>query len=432
MMSHSQKDPARKIVPLVFITVLIDMLGIGILIPVIPQLFTNPQSPHYILASTAYGESGYFLVGLLLALYASGMFLASPIFGELSDRYGRKKMLSLALAGGAASYALFAVGVAIQNIPLLIFARVTGGLSAGNIGIAQAIIADITPPALRAGRFGLIGAAFGIGFILGPSLGGVLSNPKGLGFFGAATPFWFSALLAGVNVLWVLFVLPETNKHIQIVYGQAACPDTALVTRQLFRKLSLLRSFANIAKAFRPSKLRALFGVNFLFQAGFSFYTSFLGVLLVYRFAMSEVDIGTYFSFVGIFIVLTQGLVTRPVTARFSEKQILRLTIPAVSLIIIMIALAPTETALYFIAPFFAVAVGLSMANLTSAVSRRAGDTIQGEVLGINSSVNALAQAFPPLLGGVIATLSTPATALLVGATAVAFAAYGYKHVTHD
>lgn len=416
MSSLVQKDNSKKIVPLLFITVLVDMLGIGILIPVIPQLFTNPESPHYILASTAYGESGYFLVGLLLALYAGGMFLSAPIFGELSDRYGRKKMLSWALVGSAVSYSLFALGVATKNVPLLLFARVAGGLSAGNIGIAQAVIADITPPALRAGRFGLIGAAFGIGFILGPSLGGILSNPNGLGIFGAATPFWFSSFLAGVNVLWVLFVLPETNKHIERVH----------------KKLTLLRSFTNIAKAFRPGKLRALFGVNFLFQAGFSFYTSFLGVLLVYRFSMSEVDIGTYFSFVGIFIVLTQGLITRPVTARYTEKQILRITIPAVSLIIIMIALAPTETALYLIAPFFAVAVGLSMANLTSAVSRRAGDTIQGEVLGINSSVNALAQAFPPLLGGVIATLSTPATALLVGATSVAFAAYGYKHVTHD
>lgn len=411
-----QKDNSKKIVPLLFITVLVDMLGIGILIPVIPQLFTNPESPHYILASTTYGESGYFLVGLLLALYAGAMFLSAPIFGELSDRYGRKKMLSWALIGSAVSYSLFALGVATRNVSLLLFARVAGGLSAGNIGIAQAVIADITPPSLRAGRFGLIGAAFGIGFILGPSLGGILSNPNGLGIFGAATPFWFSSLLAGVNVLWVLFVLPETNKHIERVH----------------KGLSLLRSFTNIAKAFRPGKLRTLFGVNFLFQAGFSFYTSFIGVLLVYRFSMSEVDIGTYFSFVGIFIVLTQAFITRPVIERYTEKQILRVSIPAVSLIIIMIALAPTETALYLIAPFFAVAVGLSMANLTSSVSRRAGDTIQGEVLGINSSVNALAQAFPPLLGGVIATLSTPATALLVGSTSVAFAAYLYKYVTHD
>lgn len=416
-MSHSaHKDPARKIVPLVFITVLIDMLGIGILIPVIPQLFTNPASPHYILSGTGYAESGYFLVGLLLTLYAGGMFLSSPIFGELSDRYGRKKMLSWALAGSTASYSLFAIGIATQNVPLLLFARVAGGLSAGNIGIAQAVIADITPPALRAARFGLIGAAFGIGFILGPSLGGILSNPNGLGIFGTATPFWFSALLAGVNVLWVIFILPETNKNIE----------------RARKKLTLLRSFTNIAHAFRPSKLRALFGVNFLFQSGFSFYTSFLGVLLVYRFAMSEVDIGTYFSYVGIFIVITQGLITRPVTARFSEKQILRLSLPAVSLCVMLIAFASTPFMLYSIAPFFAVSVGLSMANLTAAVSRRAGEGIQGEVLGINSSINALAQAFPPLLGGLIATVASPVSALLVGATFIAFSAYGYKHVTHS
>lgn len=416
MSPHSPKDPARRIVPLLFITILIDMLGIGILIPVIPQLFTNPASPHYILAGSAYAESGYFLVGLLLALYSIGMFLSSPIFGELSDRYGRKKMLSWALTGSSISYALFAFGVAIQSVPLLLFSRIAGGLSAGNIGIAQAVIADITPPAKRAARFGLIGAAFGIGFILGPSLGGILSDPQSLGLFGAATPFWFSAFLAAANALWVFSILPETNQNIE----------------RGANKLSLLRSFHNIAGAFRPSKLRALFGVNFLFQSGFSFYTSFLGVLLVYRFAMSEVDIGTYFSYVGIFIVLTQGFITRPVTARFSEKQILRVTLPAVSLSIIAIALAPTTSSLFIIAPFFAIATGLSMANLTSAVSRRAGEGIQGEVLGINSSVNALAQAFPPLLGGIIATAVTPMGALLVGATFVAFSAYGYKHVTHS
>lgn len=416
MTHQTPKDPARKIVPLVFITVLIDMLGIGILIPVIPQLFTNPASPHYLLAGTAYVESGYLLVGLLLALYAGGMFLSAPIFGELSDRYGRKKMLTWALVGSTISYSLFALGVATQNIPLLLFARITGGLSAGNIGIAQAVIADITPPALRAARFGLIGAAFGIGFILGPSLGGILSNPAGFGIFGAATPFWFSALLAGVNVIWVLSILPETNKNI----------------RKSDRKLSLLRSFTNIAHAFRPSKLRALFGVNFLFQSGFSFYTSFLGVLLVYRFSMSEVDIGTYFSYVGIFIVITQALITRPVTARFTEKQILSLSLPAVSICVALIALIHSAYLLYFIAPFFAVAVGLTMANMTAAVSRRAGDGVQGEVLGINSSISALAQAFPPLLGGLIAMIATPIGALLMGATFIAFSAYGYRHVTHD
>lgn len=416
MSSHVPKDPARKIVPLLFITILVDMLGIGILIPIIPQLFTNPASSHYILSGTPYGESGYFLVGILLALYAAGMFIAAPIFGELSDRYGRKKMLSWALVGSFLSYSLFAFGIAIRSVPLLLLARIAGGLSAGNIGIAQAVIADITPKAERAARFGLIGAAFGIGFILGPSIGGILSNPQGLGIFGAATPFWFSAFLAGVNALWVFLILPETNTHIEREH----------------KKLPLLRSFHNIARAFRPSTLRALFGVNFLFQSGFSFYTSFLGVLLVYRFAMSEVDIGTYFSYVGIFIVITQALITRPVSRRFSEKQILRLSLPAVSVSIILIAFANTPFLLYLIAPFFAVSVGLSTANLTSAVSRRAGDGIQGEVLGINSSVNALAQALPPLLGGAVATMTTPVMALFVGAMFIAFSAYGYKHVIHD
>lgn len=410
------KESSQKIVPLVFITVLIDMLGVGILIPIIPQLFTNPLSPHYLLAGTQYAESGFFLAGLILALYSIGMFLAAPLFGELSDEYGRKKMLSYALAGGAIAYALFAISVATKNIPLMLFARIVGGLSAGNIGIAQAIIADITEPAKRAARFGIIGAAFGIGFILGPAIGGVLSDPAGLGFFGAATPFYFSALLATINTFWVIFILPETN----------------LNTKKSLKTFSFARSFMNITHALRPSKLRALFGVNFFFQSGFAFYTSFLGILLVYRFLMSEVAIGTYFSFVGIFIVITQALITRPVTARYTEKQILSVSLPTVALSIVAIAFAPTAESLYFIAPFFAIATGLSTANLTAAVSRRAGDGVQGEVMGINSSVNALAQSYPPLVGGLIATIATPTATLLVGATSVVFAAYVYTHVTHD
>lgn len=416
MINFSQKDPSRKIVPLVFVTILIDMLGIGMLIPIIPQLFANPLSPHYFLAGTTYAESGYLLVGFLIALYSIGMFVSAPIFGELSDRYGRKKMLLIALCGGVVSSLLLAVSITIQSIGLLIFSRILGGLSAGNIGIAQAIIADITPPALRAARFGLIGAAFGIGFILGPTLGGVLSNLKGLGVLGTATPFWFIALLGLINVAWVLFILPETNKNIQ---GN-------------IKKLSLTRSLLNIRKALRPSKLRALFGVNFLFQSGFSFYTSFLGVLLVYRFSVDEVGIGTYFSYVGIFIVLTQLFITRPVTARFSEKQILKFTLPLVAFFITLIGFVGKFELLYFIAPFFAVAVGLSMANLTASVSRRAGEGIQGEVMGINSSVNALAQAFPPILGGVLASMVSPIFVILMGAVFVALSAYAYGYVTHE
>lgn len=415
MYNNAPQDPSRKIVPLVFITILVDMLGIGVLIPIIPQLFTNPTSPHYIAASVSYGD-GYFLVGLLLALYSVGMFLAAPIFGELSDRYGRKKMLSYALVGGAFSYALFALGIVFQNIPLMLLSRLLGGLSAGNIGVAQAIISDITPPAKRAARFGIIGAAFGIGFILGPSIGGVLSDPHGLGAFGASTPFWFAAILASINVFWVLFVLPETNKR------TAHPPKT----------FSLLRSFTNIAHALRPSSRRALYGVNFLFQSGFTFYTAFLGVLLVYRFDMSEVDIGTYFSYSGVFTVITQGFLTRLAATRFTEKQILSTSIPVVSFAILAVALAPTKLSLYFIAPFFAVALGLTMANLTAAISRRAGDGVQGEVLGINSSVSALAQAFPPLLGGALATVSAPVFPLFVGAMCIFLSAYVYGYVIHE
>ena len=203
----------NKVLFAVVFTIFIDLLGIGILIPVIPQLLANPASPFYLLAQGVSIKTGYIILGFLTAIFPLMQFFATPLLGELSDRFGRKPVLAISLLGTCISYILFAIGILTKNLPLLFVSRGFDGITGGNIAVAQAAIADVSTPENRAKNFGLMGAAFGIGFILGPYIGGKLSDPNLISWFNAATPFWFAALLCFANVLSVVFLLPETHKH---------------------------------------------------------------------------------------------------------------------------------------------------------------------------------------------------------------------------
>ena len=380
-----------------FCTILLDMLGVGILIPVLPQLFANPLSPHYLLGPDATLAQGYRLLGLLLATFSIGQFLASPIFGQLSDKLGRKRVLAWSISATAFGYALFAVGLSLGDISVLFFARALSGLMSGNFVIAQAAIGDLSRPEDRAKNFGLVGVAFGIGFIVGPFLGGILADPNILPWFSASTPFWFASFLAFLNVLFVIKVLPETHvsprRDVAIVFNKA---------------------LHHVFHAWNLTNLRPLFIVNFLFMFGFAFYTSFSAVYLTYRFHFTAGDIGTYFAFVGLCIVLTQGLVTRFVSKRASEEKVLTKSLLFIGVFIATILVMPSSGYLYLNAPFFSIAVGLSMANLSAFVSKRAGPERQGEVMGLNGSVTALAGIFPMLASGFIAAALSPEVPLLL------------------
>ncbi len=380
-----------------FFTIFLDMLGFGILIPVIPVLLANPHSPHYILPLGTSVATGYVLLGVLLAVFSFGQFVAAPIIGQFSDKFGRKRLLAFSIGGTAIGHALFALGILLANIPLLFFARLFAGITGGNIVVAQAAIADITLPENRAKNFGLMGAAFGLGFIVGPFLGGKLADASLVTWFNATTPFWFASVLSLINACLVLTFLKETNIYIKrdqvIEWG---------------------RSLKNIASALKIDRVRPLFVTNFLFQMGFAFYVTFASVYLFSRFGFTEGMIGNYFAFVGVWIVITQAIVTRLVAKKFGESQVLQNSLIATGLCIMAIVLAPQSLVLYMIVPFFAIAVGLSQANMTALISRSAGANIQGEILGLNGSVMALAQTIPPLISGLIAAKFEPHAPLII------------------
>jgi DHA1 family tetracycline resistance protein-like MFS transporter len=393
----------NKTLVTIFFTIFIDLIGIGILIPVIPQLFANPDSPEFMLRVGTSLNKGYVLLGFLIALYPIGQFFATPILGQLSDRYGRKKILALSLLGTSISYVLFAYAIITKNIPLLFASRFFDGLTGGNISVAQAMISDVSLPENRARNFGMLGAAFGLGFIFGPYIGGKLSDPSVVSWFTTATPFYFAAILAFINMLSVWFLLRETNMH----------PRSDKITWN--------KSISNIIHAAKMPGVNVIFITNFIFFAGFTFFTTFFGVYLINRFGFTQGRIGDFFAYVGIWSAFTQAVMVK-LFVKFPQKKIIQIAIVASGLLILAYFLPKHPWGLYLIPPFFSLCTGLIMANLTSLLSRLAPMNMQGEMLGINASVQALAQSIPAILSGFIAASLTAETPIIVSSILVIFA----------
>jgi DHA1 family tetracycline resistance protein-like MFS transporter len=414
-MERFKKKLEGRVLPIVLFTVFIDLLGVGILIPIIPQLLANPTSPFYLLPHGWTYKDGLVLLGFLTAIFPFMQFIATPILGQLSDRYGRKIILAISLAGTAISYTLFAYGILRHNIPLLFFSRAFDGITGGNVAVAQAAIADVTAPEHRTRNFGLMGAIFGLGFILGPYIGGKLATPgvtllhigvlKFLTtphWFNAATPFWFAAILAAINTCMVLINFPETLSRIQHHI-----------------KIEWNRSVHNIIKAATLPGLRNIFPTVFLFWGGFTFFTTFFSVFLISKLGFKANNIGDYFAYIGLWIAITQGGLAAILAKRFSNWQIMRFSIIGLSLALLAVFIPNNTAQLLLITPLIPIFVGLTIANTTALVSVSAPADIQGEVLGINASVQALAQTIPAALTGYLAGISRNVPVIAASITVV-------------
>lgn len=373
----------KRIVTLLFATLTLDMIGIGMVYPIIPILFTDPSSHSFILHGYT-RQAQFLLAGAITAIASIAQFFAAPIIGELSDTYGRKKILLIGVSALTLGQIIFGLGIYMASVPLLFVSRIIAGLGSANASIAQACIADITHPDDRARRFGIISSAFGLGFIIGPIIGGTISAYTG----DPASPFWFAAILGLLNLFFVSLFMTETG---------------ARTTRAA--SLRLLKGVHNIRQAFSDPSTRSVYITIFWYASGFAFITSFAGVFLAARFDVSEAHIGIFYAVVAGWAVLAQIYILPRFSQYFIEQPIINTSMLVLALVCAIQPAVPSIFVEYLLTPALAIPYALAGTNLLLLVSKKAPDEKQGVALGIQTSIQALAQGMIPLVAGTFAAM---------------------------
>jgi DHA1 family tetracycline resistance protein-like MFS transporter len=376
--------PRRAAFIFVFITVLLDMLALGIVVPVLPKLVVD-----FLAGDTARAAEIYGVFGTAWALM---QFLVSPLHGALSDRFGRRPLILISNFGLGLDYILMALA---PDLWWLFAGRVISGISAASIATSYAYVADVTPPQLRSARFGLLGVAFGAGFVLGPALGGLAGN------LDPRLPFWIAAVLSLVNALYGFLVLPESlPKERRAGFAwRRANPLGALV---------LLRS---------QPQLLGLASVNFLGNLAHASLPN-IGVLyMMYRYGFDERAVGFTMAAVGVCSMVVQGALIGPAVARLGERAALIIGLVFGILGFAVFGLA--ATGLGFLAGIPLLALwGFAGPSALGLMSRQVDATEQGRLQGANASIMGIANLLGPGLFAQTLALSIGGGALhLPGAT---------------
>lgn len=384
-----ENNPAKKDLPVIALTAFLNFIGLTIAIPIFTPLCLDPAGG--ILPPGTDKVVRNLVLGLLLGLYPLVQFFTSPILGALSDRYGRKPVLLLSAAGNTLGYILITIAIMQSNLALAIISRIVMGGLSGSLAVIQSSLSDISTAENRTRYYGLFGAVFGFSLVIGPALGGILSDPKIIPWFDYHTPFILAGFLSLLNIPQIAFTFTETLR-----------PENR--RHASFHPLS---GPENVIKAFVNKESRMLFLTVFLLAFGFNFFTQFFQVYLIDRFNTTRADLGVIFSYIGIFSILTQGLLVRPLSRKWEPSKVLTFTLAGLALVFPLLLLMPQYWMLFIVVPFIPIMNGMSLPNLTTLVSHTGSAENQGQTLGINQSVNAVAQFLPPLLGGLLVSISS-------------------------
>jgi DHA1 family tetracycline resistance protein-like MFS transporter len=375
----------------IFLVVFIDLLGFGLILPLLPYF------------AGQYGASP-FLIGLLVASYAAAQFIGAPLMGRLSDRFGRRPVLVLSIAGTALGFLLLGLaeplGKALASLVLsnptpeqlqtlqygailgvMFISRVLSGLTGGNITVAQAYIADVTDAQNRAKGLGLIGAAFGLGFIMGPAIGGALST------YGYAVPAFAAAGLATLNLIGIIFLLPESLSE----------ERKAELAKQERRALI---SFTAMMEELRKPRVGPLMTVRFFYALASALFQTMFTLWAKDRLGLNVQTTSYLLAYVGLLSVIVQGGLIGRLTKRFSEAQLIAWCVVIQAVSLLAWAFTPSVPVLLVVLVPIAFSTGVLNTVINSAITRVVPPHEVGGALGTSSALESLSRIISPLVGG--------------------------------
>jgi MFS family permease len=379
-----------------FLIVFVDLVGFGLVIPLLPFY------------AERFGASPLQMT-LLFAVYSFMSMLAAPFWGRLSDRVGRRPVLMASMAAAALAYLWLGLATRLW---MVFAARAFAGICAGNIAAAQAYIADVTPPEKRARGMGMIGAAFGLGFIIGPVIGGIVAGSD-LKTADLATPGFIAAGLSASALLGVVFLLRESL-------------SASGGSRETRGRLAALRA------ALRQPMLGRLLAVFFLVILAFSGMETTFAWWAIDQFGWGPRPIGFVFFYVGLLSAAMQGGLIGPLTRRFGEERLMLGGLVLIALGLLVLPFAREIPLLVLAMTFLALGMGAMQPSLNSLISRRAAPERQGEVMGVAQSVGALSRVLGPIIAGALFSGLGRNSPFLWGALLVALALLtGWRLLNH-
>ncbi|SRR5579883_994215 len=350
----------KALIPIA-VVVVIDLIGFTIIIPMIP--FYAAQ----------FGASSE-MVGYILASYSVCQFFAGPVLGGLSDKFGRRPLLIYSQIGSMIGFILLAVA---NSIPILFLSRIIDGISGGNVTIASAYIADVTKPEERSQAMAIIGIAFGVGFVIGMPIGGVLAQ-----HFGYAVPAMVGAAFALSSTLLSTFYLKE-HHHVRdesTTFG--------------------FHYYTRIIEYLRIPSLRMLLLTFLFFVLPFTLFMSMFSLFAMIKLNFTPEDIGLFLGFVGVLGILWQGGVIRPLVKNLGEIKSLRLGLAAMTVGHLGLAFSQTVPTLIIVAVILSFGTGVTRPVISSLISQHAPPNRKGGALGVSSSLESFSRAITPILGG--------------------------------
>ena len=369
---------------ILFATVLVDMVGFGLVLPLLPYY------------AEEFGASPL-EVTLLIASFSAMQFVAVPIWGKVSDTLGRRPFIIAGLFASAVSYLIFGLATSLF---LLFVSRIAAGAAGGTISVAQAYVADTTGPEDRAHGLGMLGAAAGLGILIGPAIGGYFSQ------FGYGVPGFIAAGLSAVNGVAAVFLLPESPR------GRGAGRE-----RTEPAAASSLRRWARNMVRY---PLGLLLAVYFLSIMSFTAMTSVLALFAERAHAMDALDMGIIFSTAGGTTVVVRGLIVGWLARRFGERRIVQAGTVVLAVSLLTIPLVPAASYMFVLVPFWALATGLTFPSLASLVSQTTDADSQGAMLGGQQVVGGIARVLGPVWAGVVFESAGIRTPFYIGAALVA------------